>query len=84
MTTAAAFHRAWRQLPPGRLTDIVGDGTCLILAPHPDDESLGCGGLIAACIAAGRPPLRPDWAKVPVCEMTPRRTSTRCRLVAST
>lgn len=56
MTTAAAFHRAWRQLPPRRLTDIVGDGTCLILAPHPDDDSLGCGGLIAACVAAGRPP----------------------------
>ena len=39
------------------LDDIIGGGTCLILAPHPDDESLGCGGLIAACVAAGRPPL---------------------------
>jgi LmbE family N-acetylglucosaminyl deacetylase len=39
------------------MNDIIGDGTCLILAPHPDDESLGCGGLIAACVAAGRSPL---------------------------
>lgn len=57
MTTAAELHRAWRQLPVGQLDDIIGGGTCLILAPHPDDESLGCGGLIAACVEAGRTPL---------------------------
>ena len=57
MITAADCHAAWRQLPIGRLQDIIGTGTCLILAPHPDDESLGCGGLIAACVQAGRPPL---------------------------
>jgi LmbE family N-acetylglucosaminyl deacetylase len=57
MTTAGVLHRAWRGLPEGQLDDIIGTGRCLILAPHPDDESLGCGGLIAACVAVGRPPL---------------------------
>lgn len=58
MTTRASdFHAAWRHLPIGGLDDITGTGSCLILAPHPDDESLGCGGLIAASVAAGRPPV---------------------------
>ena len=57
MTTAGAYHRAWRALPLGSLNDVIGSGTCLILAPHPDDESLGCGGLIAMCVAAGRMPV---------------------------
>jgi LmbE family N-acetylglucosaminyl deacetylase len=57
MSTAAAFHDAWRTLPVGGLDEIIGRGTCLILAPHPDDESLGCGGLIARCVSVGRAPL---------------------------
>jgi hypothetical protein len=32
MTTARACHEAWRDLPFGSLDDIIGTGTCVILA----------------------------------------------------
>ncbi|HEX9668176.1 MAG TPA: PIG-L deacetylase family protein, partial [Thermoanaerobaculia bacterium] len=39
-------------LPPGRTERVVGR-SALVLAPHYDDEVLGCGGLVAQLTAAG-------------------------------
>ena len=53
---AADYLRAAEALPLVGLDALLPDGDgAIVLAPHPDDESLGTGGLLAALARAGRP-----------------------------
>lgn len=53
---ARDVHDAMRALPFAADEPLLGSGRAMILAPHADDESLGCGGLIAELCERGRPP----------------------------
>jgi len=52
--TAGEYLEIIRQLPRGSLRGLTGGEPFVLLSPHPDDESLGAGGMIAAACAAGQ------------------------------
>jgi LmbE family N-acetylglucosaminyl deacetylase len=54
---ASEVRARMARLPFADARRLVGNGRPLILAPHQDDESLGCGGLIAECVSGGFSPL---------------------------
>ena len=54
LVPAAEALAAMRRFQVTHLAGLVGDGGLVVIAPHPDDESLACGGLISAACAAGR------------------------------
>lgn len=48
---ADQFAAVAGSVPPSTMETLTGGAPIVVLAPHPDDESLGCGALLAAAFA---------------------------------
>jgi LmbE family N-acetylglucosaminyl deacetylase len=57
MKTAGEVIAAFNDFPQTGIITLLDGGRAMILAPHPDDESLGCGGLIAGLCRQAQPPV---------------------------
>jgi len=55
--TAQEIFTALRSAPFVPLARLTGGGAVLVVAPHADDETLGCGGLMASAVQSGTPVL---------------------------
>ncbi|KQT87429.1 bifunctional PIG-L family deacetylase/class I SAM-dependent methyltransferase [Aurantimonas sp. Leaf443] len=52
--TWGAFRRRSEQAPLCEAARLIGPGGLVVIAPHPDDESIGASGLLVAAEQAGR------------------------------
>ena len=54
MSTIAEWRERMKSAPVADPIRLIGEGALVVLAPHPDDETIGCSSLLLACAEARR------------------------------